>query len=82
MIGEVVRTRDEISELCQEIREHQEGKSAQFVELTFEEGVQAAIKWLFFNNEPYPADVKPVKKAAHIMDVPQMVHADSGMDND
>lgn len=80
MIGEVVRSRDEISELCQEIREHQEGKSGQFAQLTYEEGVQAAIKWLFYRNEPYPADVTPVK--APQVNVPSMVHADSGMDND
>lgn len=56
-IGEVVRSKEEIVELTQEIREHLEAHSQQFVDFTFEEGVQATIKWLFYQNEKIPTEL-------------------------
>jgi len=51
------RTPEEIEEMCRELREHISHHSLQFETLTYEEGVQNTIKWLFFN-EPLPTDFK------------------------
>ena len=62
MLGDLQRSKEEIAQLALEIREHIDGHSLEFELLTFEEGVQATLKWLFYKNAIYPCDVKPVKK--------------------
>jgi vacuolar-type H+-ATPase subunit D/Vma8 len=58
MIGEMVRTPEEIKELAQEVREHVAANSQQFAQFTFEEGIQAVLKWLFYKHEPLPTTFK------------------------
>lgn len=57
MIGELIRTREEIVEESQVIADYAARHSAHFGRLTYEDGVKAAIKWLFYAQQPAPSDV-------------------------
>ena len=53
----IKREEEEIRELCLEMRESKERKSKQFESLSYEDGVMAAIRWLFFANALRPSDL-------------------------
>ncbi len=62
MIGTLVRDRDAIIEETKAIAEYKDRRSDHFGRLTYEDGVAAAIKWLFYEKEPAPSDVSPTPK--------------------
>lgn len=64
MLGEVVRTKEEIKELCEEIQTHRRKKSLQFELLTYEEGVLAAISWLSYSTARLPTEIPNNKNPA------------------
>lgn len=51
------RSPEEITELCQEMRQSECDKSSQFGALSYEKGVLAALSWLFFEHADNPYDV-------------------------
>jgi hypothetical protein len=52
------RQAEEIQQLCLEMRESKETHATQFEALSYEDGVLATIRWLFFSNAESPYDIK------------------------
>lgn len=42
--------------MCREMRVSMDTHSTQFDKLTYEQGVIAAVKWIFFDNAQHPSD--------------------------
>lgn len=51
------RSHDEIEAMCKEMREHMTRNSTEFSKLSYEQGVIAAVRWLYFDTAQHPADV-------------------------
>ena len=62
MIGVLERSKEDILELIADVRVHQNKKSLQYAAMTYEEGIQNTLKWLFYNKEPLPTDITAPKK--------------------
>lgn len=60
------RDNEEVKALCEEMRESKEHKSRQFESLSYEDGVLATVRWLFFKTAESPYDVKRDEISARI----------------
>ncbi len=67
---DLLRTAAEIMELCAEVKESKVYKSQQFARLTYEDGVLATIRWLFFSLATNPYDISSLKA----LDISQICH--------
>lgn len=61
------RSEEEIVELCREMRESITAKSHQYDELSYEDGVIATLRWLFFMSSTIPSDVSDRKRLDEIV---------------
>lgn len=57
MFSKLDKTPEEIADMALELTEHEKNKFKQFQSLTFEQGVQATLLWLFFNRTAAPTDM-------------------------
>lgn len=54
----VQRSHEEIEDVCKELRASLETHRRTYEELTYEEGVLAAVRWIFFKTAENPCDGK------------------------
>ncbi len=73
---ELRRTPEDIAQLCKEMRESKDSSSRQFEELTYEEGVMAAIRWLFFSTAESPYDVSRLQVRERVAEARRQVLAE------
>lgn len=52
--GNVVRSSVEIMELAKECVEIEKAVSTQFPRMTYEQGIRAAIRWMYFSTANHP----------------------------
>lgn len=58
-----------IDDLCRDMRESLSSKSTEFSKLSYEEGVIATVKWLFFSTGQYPGDAVMIDSAVTVAKV-------------
>ncbi len=71
----LLRSADEMIQLGKECIEHEQRRSVQFENLTYEQGIRAALRWLFFSTSDYPLDVKEPREI-----LPDVVHSEVKLD--
>ena len=52
----LIRTDDSIDDLLNQCSEAEENGTSQFPGMTYEQGIQAAIRWLTDNSEAHPLE--------------------------
>lgn len=82
----VQRTHDEIEDMCKEMRACLDTKATTYESLTYEEGILAAVRWIFFKTAAHPCDGKDrqlahtVERVAHEIDMLNHAQAREGSD--
>lgn len=53
----VARSHDEIEDMCKEMRDSHTAGGKHYEDHSYEEGVLAAVKWIFFKSGEHPCDI-------------------------
>ncbi len=71
----VRRTPEEIQALGKECLEHETSRSSQFERLSYEQGVRATLRWLFFAVSSHPLEIEEPREI-----LPEVVHSEVKLD--